>query len=153
MCGFYPFFPLCFLSLSHLSFSFGVFGVIRNHPIISIPPPYSSVTSLHFSPGITSPPPHCITVWLCGWVSSPLYSPPPPPLPVLVKEQMRLDREEATRLLEEETEVRHSSTAGPQANSPVCVKKKKKRHLNHKHLRSAATGFFSHATYSWIFHK
>lgn len=51
---------------------------------------------------------------MCGRVSSLLYSPPPPPLPVLVKERMRLEREEATRLLEEETEVRHSSSAGLQ---------------------------------------
>lgn len=55
---------------------------------------------------------YCVAV--CGWVSSLLSSPPPPLLPFLVKERMRLEREEATRLLEEETEVRHSSSAGLQ---------------------------------------
>lgn len=33
-----------------------------------------------------------------------------------MKERMRLEREEATRLLEEETEVRHSSGTDAQAN-------------------------------------
>lgn len=53
--------------------------------------------------------------------------PPPPPLPLLVKERMRLEREEATRLLEEETEVRHSSSAGLQKNfKEVCADKNTK---------------------------
>lgn len=52
---------------------------------------------------------HHITVWLCGRVSSLLF---PPPLPFLVKERMRLEREEATRQLEEETEVRFFSQGG-----------------------------------------
>lgn len=52
---------------------------------------------------------HHITVWLCGRVSSLLF---PPPLPFLVKERMRLEREEATRQLEEETEVRYFSQGG-----------------------------------------
>nr|XP_046227394.1 protein scribble homolog isoform X3 [Scatophagus argus] len=38
-------------------------------------------------------------------------------------ERMRLEREEATRLLEEETEVRHSSSAGPQTTSFLSVRK------------------------------
>lgn len=52
---------------------------------------------------------HHITVWLCGRVSSLLF---PPPLPFLVKERMRMEREEATRQLEEETEVRYFSQGG-----------------------------------------
>lgn len=52
---------------------------------------------------------HHITVWLCGRVSSLHF---PPPLPFLVKERMRLEREEATRQLEEETEVSHFSQEG-----------------------------------------
>lgn len=87
--------PLCF---SHLSFAFGVFGVIQNHPIIPSPN--------HFSPPVTLLPAfasHLIAL-LCGWVWLCVF-PPPPPLPFLVKERMRLEREEATRLLEEETEV------------------------------------------------
>lgn len=63
---------------------------------------------------------HCVIVWLRTLGCLPHFpsSPPLPPLPLLVKERMRLEREEATRLLEEETEVRYSSTAGLQGN---CV--------------------------------
>ncbi len=43
----------------------------------------------------------CVCVWL-----GKLHPPPPACLPSSVKERMRLEREEATRLLEEETEVR-----------------------------------------------
>lgn len=86
--------------------------------------------SLHFSASVTpltAPTPslrltcHCITVWLCVFgclPHSPVLVLPRPPLPLLVKERMRLEREEATRLLEEETEVRFSSSAGPQG---TCV--------------------------------
>lgn len=52
---------------------------------------------------------------MCAWVSSSLHS--APPLPLMVKERMRLEREEATRLLEEETEVRPRSEAHHQTNS------------------------------------
>lgn len=118
------FFPFCF----SLSFTSGVFGVIRNHPII--PSPFhlllccfsSTSTPLTLLSSAVNPPSSCFTpssshycVLVCGWVSSLLYS--TPPLPLLVKERMRLEREEATRLLEEETEVRHSSSAGPQTSS------------------------------------
>lgn len=47
---------------------------------------------------------------LCGRVSSFLLF--LPRLPFLVKERMRLEREEATRQLEEETEVRYFSQGG-----------------------------------------
>lgn len=116
VCGFYPFFLLFF---SHLSF--GVFGVIQNHPIIPSPYHFSTFFSSHpcntsfrlcKSPSLHLSSHYCVAV--CGRVSTLLYSPPPPPLPFLVKERMRLEREEATRLLEEETEVRHSSSAGLQ---------------------------------------
>ncbi|KAG7231208.1 hypothetical protein INR49_012039 [Caranx melampygus] len=60
----------------------------------------------------------------------------PEEMDIIQKERMRLEREEATRLLEEETEVRHSSTAGPQTNSPISGQ------LRHKHHRSAASGFY-----------
>ena len=92
------------------------------------PPCNTSLLHLLISPSIAL---------LCGCVVGclPLCT-PPPPLPFLVKERMRLEREEATRLLEEETEVRHSSTAGPQTNFSVCAKWQ----FSHKHHRTAATG-------------
>lgn len=90
--------------LSHIFFSltcpFGVFGVMRNHPIIPLPPWPSS---FHLFPSPHGK--HCVAV--CGCAFPSLHS--PPLLPLMVKERMRLEREEATRLLEEETEVRHSS--------------------------------------------
>lgn len=59
---------------------------------------------------------HCVCVSIFVWAKHAIVcvigdpKPPPPPLaltlPVLVKERMRLEREEATRLLEEATEVR-----------------------------------------------
>lgn len=119
MCvGSIPSFPsVFFFSLSHLSSTFGTFGVIQNHPI-SIPPSallfLSSLTPLSSSSPFVS----ILIALPCGrvTVSSPLCALPLPPLPFLVKERMRLEREEATRLLEEETEVRHSSSAGPGMN-------------------------------------
>lgn len=53
-----------------------------------------------------------IFVWAKHAIVCVIGDPKPPPLPhaltlpLLVKERMRLEREEATRLLEEETEVR-----------------------------------------------
>lgn len=80
-----------------------------------------SVTLL--STSVNSPSSHRITVWLCVVGALPLLYSPLPPLPFLVKERMRLEREEATRLLEEETEVRHSSSAGLQTTFlEVCAK-------------------------------
>lgn len=91
---------------------FDVFGVIHKKKKSS-----NLSTSTHLTPWNTyfcfCVPPlstvHHITVWLCGRVSSLLF---PPPLPFLVKERMRLEREEATRQLEEETEVRYFSQGG-----------------------------------------
>lgn len=50
--------------------------------------------------------PLTITFWshVCDWSPPPLLFYPPPPFSL--KERMRLEREAATRLLEEETEVR-----------------------------------------------
>lgn len=106
VCGFYPFFsPLFFY---HYFFIFGVFGVIHNHPISS-PLVHRGPFNISFLHPLISP---LITfVWLCV-LGCFLYF--PPPLPFLVKERMRLEREEATRLIEEETEVRYSSSAGPE---------------------------------------
>lgn len=85
-----------------------------NHPI-SIP--LLHCCFIHFTPFNTSflhllisP----LITLLCGCVWLGVFYTFPPPLPFLVKERMRLEREEATRLLEEETEVRHSSSAGPE---------------------------------------
>lgn len=64
----------------------------------------SHFTCIHFIPYFS------LSVWL-GVLPSFL------PSPVSVKERMRLEREEATRLLEEETEVR-PIPPGPQ--SPPC---------------------------------
>lgn len=87
-----------------------VFGAAHNHPIIPLPsflfPHHLSVynnTSLLFKQSLSSS--YHSVWWLC--VSSSLHS--APPLPLMVKEHMRLEREEATRLLEEETEVRPCS--------------------------------------------
>lgn len=81
-----------------------------NHPTsLSASPPVTFSSTENFSPSLRSP----IIALLCGCVVGylpPLYS--TPPLPLMMKERMRLEREEATRLLEEETEVRHTSSAG-----------------------------------------
>lgn len=62
---------------------------------------------------------------VCGRVSSLLDSLRPlPPLPFMVKERMRLEREEATRLLEEETEVRDSLSTRLQASSRKSVRRR-----------------------------
>lgn len=92
---------------------FDVFGVIhkkKKSSNLSTSPPHLTPWNTYFCSCV---PPlstvHHITVWLCGRVSSLLF---PPPLPFLVKERMRLEREEATRQLEEETEVRFFSQGG-----------------------------------------
>lgn len=117
VCGFYPLFPLCSSLLSPLpSVCLVWYKIIQSSPYHSPHCCFSPLltpcnTSFFCKSSLFTS--HRITVWLCGWVSSLLYS-PPPLLPFLVKERMRLEREEATRLLEEETEVRHSSSAGLQ---------------------------------------
>lgn len=78
-----------------------VFGVIQNHKIIPSPnhiSPPETLISASFSSH------HCVV----GCVPSCFL----PSLPFLVKERMRLEREEATRQLEEETEVRFLSQGG-----------------------------------------
>lgn len=91
---------------------FDVFGVIhkKKSSNLSTSPPHLTPWNTYFC---SCAPPfstvHHITVWLGGRVSSLLF---PPPLPFLVKERMRLEREEATRQLEEETEVRFFSQGG-----------------------------------------
>lgn len=72
---------------------------------------------LHFSLPLTllSSSSSPLIALLCGCVCLGVF-PLPPLLPLMVKERMRLEREEATRLLEEETEVRHSSSEGLQTN-------------------------------------
>ncbi len=120
VCGFYPFFPLCFSLISPLRLVCLVwYKIIQSSPLhttfpllfFSTSPPVTLLSSSENPPSSLSSSHYCVAV--CGWASSLLYS-PPPPLPFLVKERMRLEREEATRLLEEETEVRHSSWAGLQ---------------------------------------
>lgn len=107
---------LFFLSSHFLSsfflIIFDVFGVIhkkKNHPLFPplhhISPPETLISASVYLPSTV----HYITVWLCGRVSSLLF---PPTLPFLVKERMRLEREEATRQLEEEAEVRSFSQEG-----------------------------------------
>lgn len=104
MCGFYSFSPFPPL----ISFIFDVFGVIQNHQIIPSPN-YISPSGTLISASANRLSSLLITL-LCGWVSS--FLPFLPLLPFLVKERMRLEREEATRQLEEETEVRHFSQGG-----------------------------------------
>lgn len=100
------FFLSFFFPLS--SFIFDVFGVIQNHQIIPSPNHISPPETL-ISASVNLPSSLFITL-LCGRVFSFLHF--LPPLPFLVKERMRLEREEATRQLEEETEVRYFSQGG-----------------------------------------
>lgn len=118
VCGFYPFFPYCFSLISPLVCLVWYkiiqsFHLHTTSPLFSLLTPCNTSFRLCKSPSLHLSSHYCVAV--CGRVSSLLYSPPPPPpLPFLVKERMRLEREEATRLLEEETEVRHSSSVGLQ---------------------------------------
>lgn len=110
LCGFYSFSLPIFSHLFFLSSLMCLVRYTKKSSTLSTSPPHLTPWNTYFYSCV---PPlstvHHITVWLCGRVSSLLF---PPPLPFLVKERMRLEREEATRQLEEETEVRFFSQGG-----------------------------------------